>query len=385
MGKTIIACRSISLARQVVDYFNKRLVNAGLSTHENDLGSAEIERFKADKAMTLLVVVRRGVLGFNFPELLNLVDMTGTINIDRIFQMFARVVRPHPTKPKVRKLFVKLTPKGKMERYTRDVVGAALQLGRRETFESFNGGNLDGVVIPRWRGDDAPTRPASRPHTEEAAQRRPRPLADCFRASEFFEAVASMDDEFSLYAKTTLGMSRSEFLTKSAGWMGMPCSFSGCGRRAQSLGLCNSHWSQQYRGEPLRAIRTQSPGQECSFESCIRAAFANGLCSGHNSQQHAGRPLSVLRQISPKGHRPVCGYSGCGRVATRKTLCGSHRNQMNRHGRLSPIKTPGPRASITDQIAKRIKEMAADGLGVEQIATTLGVGRTTVYRCLGRR
>ena len=40
-----------------------------------------------------IIVVGRGILGFNFEQLVNVVDMTGSQNIDRIFQLMARVVR----------------------------------------------------------------------------------------------------------------------------------------------------------------------------------------------------------------------------------------------------------------------------------------------------
>lgn len=305
IGKTIVACRSLALANQVAEYFRKRGVNAGLSTHENDLGSAEIERFKADDDMTLLIVVRRGVLGFNFPELMNLVDMTGTINIDRIFQMFARVVRPHPTRPKARKLFVKMTPKGKMEGYTKDVVSAALQLGRKETFESFNGGNLDCVVIPRWRGDGETGGGAPKDGGGRAAgPRKLRPLARCFRASDFFETVESMDEEFSPYAKTTLGRSRDLLLTRQP-QRELVCSFAGCGRAARSRGFCKSHYRQWKKHGRLAEIVIHHFPTSCTFEGCDRRHAAHGLCDAHLGQKRKGRSLRPIQEAPRSTRGPV--------------------------------------------------------------------------------
>lgn len=42
----------------------------------------------------------------------------------------------------------------------------------------------------------------------------------------------------------------------------MTCSFSGCDRRTQSLGLCNTHYSQKWRGRPLTPIRQRRPEGE---------------------------------------------------------------------------------------------------------------------------
>lgn len=334
MGKTIVACRSLALARQVASYFRDRGVNAGLSTHKDDLGSEEIQRFKDDATMALLIVVRRGVLGFNFPELLNLVDMTGTINIDRIFQMFARVVRPHPTRPKTRKLFVKMTPKGKMEGYTKDVMSAALQLGRKETFETFNGGNLDGVVIPRWRGDDEGA--VARNPRGAVSPNKLRPLAKCFLASDFFEAVSSMDQEFSPYARTTLNESRRGLL--GLDHIGNPCSFVGCGKPNRSRGLCGTHAAQRDRGdEPHAVVSKAARGTRsfCVFPVCGGIVEAHGLCAAHDRQKRFGREL---RPVHRTNYGAVCSFDGCGRRHASKGLCSGHWGQQRSGRMLGPLR-----------------------------------------------
>lgn len=329
MGKTIIACRSVALARQVVDYFRKRGVNVGLSTHESDLGSEEIERFKDDVDMMLLIVVRRGVLGFSMPTLVNLVDMTGTIGIDRIFQMFARVVRPHPTKPKTRKLFVKMTPKGKMEAYTKDVMSAALQLGRKETFESFNGGNLGGIVIPRWRGDGVTASGPKDGGETSARSRKMRPLAKCFRASDFFDAIESMDSEFSPYAKTTLGEARARITFQSR----RECSFTGCVRLCESSGLCEAHARQRRRGHRLSPIlaREANLGKQCRFDGCRRDAKTTGLCHAHYAQKVRH---GVLKDVLVRPRQsPICEFQGCGKATAAAGLCSGHYLQARNRGR----------------------------------------------------
>lgn len=211
LGKTMIVCRSQDLARQVFSYFEARKVEAALSTHEDDSANAEIERFKVDDALSLLIVVRRANLGFNFPRLINLVDMTETINIDRLFQMLCRLVRPHPDDPTTPKLFVKISPRGRMQTYTRDVLRASMLLGERSYFETWNGQNLDGFVIPTEREVSDEERAAG----EEGEGGRRLPMLDeRFQLfDDFFEAIVpSMDRAFSPYARTTLGKAREKAL-----------------------------------------------------------------------------------------------------------------------------------------------------------------------------
>lgn len=326
MGKTIVACRSVALARQTADYFRRRGVTAGLSTHEDDEGSKEIERFKDDASMPLLIVVRRGVLGFNFTGLINLVDMTGTVNIDRIFQMFARVVRPHPTKPKTKKRFVKIAPKGEMEEYTRDVVGAALQLGRKETFEVYNGGNSAGIVIPKYEGGESTSEERARGNAP--AKKKPRGLPKCFSVSDFFEVARGMDSEFSLYAKTTLGQARARVSGQLPRGLYVHCSFDGCGRPHSDRGLCAAHSHQRWRGVPLAPLRERIQDgalKNCAFDGCKNPIHSHRLCSIHAGQARRGQSLKPAFR-----HWLVCSHHRCEGTHYAKGACKRHYDQRQR-------------------------------------------------------
>ena len=144
MGKTLIVCRSQKIAKQTHDYFEKSGIPSVVSTSDVDAGSERFEYFKRDPGLQILVVVARANVGFDFPQLGALIDMTGTINIDRIFQLFARTVRPYG---KAEKLFVKLASKD-MFAYTKAIVNASLSLQGRQVYETWNGKNLIGMSIP---------------------------------------------------------------------------------------------------------------------------------------------------------------------------------------------------------------------------------------------
>ena len=131
--------------------------------------SCEIKRFVSTPDCKILIVVARGVLGFNMPELGSVIDMTGSHNIDRLFQLMSRVIRKHPEVKK--KLFLKLTNK---ETYAKTYffMSASVSLCLRDNFEKYDGTikslmNLNVVVSPdvkrkiKRMGDDGGTRSSS--------------------------------------------------------------------------------------------------------------------------------------------------------------------------------------------------------------------------------
>src|SRR5690606_26327725 len=111
LGKTMIACARIKQAQYIADYLNKKGVGAVVSESENDVDSENIKAFMENETTKVLIVVNRGILGFDYAELGCVIDMTCSTNIDRIYQLFSRVVRKDPKNKKKRKLFVKVSPK----------------------------------------------------------------------------------------------------------------------------------------------------------------------------------------------------------------------------------------------------------------------------------
>ena len=106
--KSMIACHNQATADSVVQFLQKHRVGAVLSTSDADPNSDEIARFQTDAECQVLVVVYRGILGFNMPELETIVDLSGSDNIDRIFQLVGRCVRAKEGK---KPLYIKLAPK----------------------------------------------------------------------------------------------------------------------------------------------------------------------------------------------------------------------------------------------------------------------------------
>lgn len=145
VGKIMIACHNQNQAKNVASFFDSNGINVALSTSDTDLDSQEIKRFKEDKNCTVLIVVYRGILGFNLKELEIVVDMTGSENFDRIFQLMARILRVHPEGKK--KIFFKIAPQG-LEDYFEFVMSGVLCLTDRNYLTTYNGKNFLDFDIP---------------------------------------------------------------------------------------------------------------------------------------------------------------------------------------------------------------------------------------------
>lgn len=145
LEKTMLAARNIKQARFMEEFLKEKGIHCILSTSDNDKDSLAITSFKNDPNISVLIVVRRGILGFNMPELINVVDFTASRNINRIYQLYARVLRVHPQgkqknffkvcnalNPAIDALYMK----------------AALCLCNADFIRNFNGKNLSGQTIP---------------------------------------------------------------------------------------------------------------------------------------------------------------------------------------------------------------------------------------------
>jgi len=95
MSKIMVACPTIAYAEIVASELKKYNYTVALSTSENDQDDAQIQSFKAGQA-NALVVVGKGVLGFNDPNITLLLDFKSSNNLDASYQLFARVLRKHP-------------------------------------------------------------------------------------------------------------------------------------------------------------------------------------------------------------------------------------------------------------------------------------------------
>lgn len=145
LKKTMIVCSSIEQAKKVNAHLLSKKIRTVISDSLEDPKSENIQKFIDDKKITVLVVVDRAVLGFNMPELTNVVDLSGSHNIDRIYQLYARVMRQNGDD--CFKYFYKLTPYNQ-SRYTELIFNAALCMIMEKFIKFYNGKNLNEMELP---------------------------------------------------------------------------------------------------------------------------------------------------------------------------------------------------------------------------------------------
>lgn len=214
LKKTMIACRSISQAEQVKKYLIGKGIDCALSTSENDVDSLQIKRFKEEDECLILIVVYRGILGFNMPNLVNVVDMTTSHNVDRIYQLFSRVIRIDRNNPEQKKLFFKLAP-NMLSDYYKHIMTAVLMLSDDEFFTKFNGKNFNDMVIPVKKINKISSTDSG--EGESATNKKVKKYQpidmEGLPVFEFFKNILHKKDELlTTYAMTTIRDVRAEFM-----------------------------------------------------------------------------------------------------------------------------------------------------------------------------
>ena len=107
INKTLIVCNSIKQSEDVKFYLSKIGLSSVVSNSKNDPKSELIQDFKNNK-VNVLIVVNRARLGYNDVDLINLIDISGTLNPNLIYQMIARVLRGDNN---TQKYYIRLTSK----------------------------------------------------------------------------------------------------------------------------------------------------------------------------------------------------------------------------------------------------------------------------------
>lgn len=148
-GKTLIMCRNIEQANQVKKIISKIFnIRVNVSESNNDTESNNLKKFKNNE-FDFLCVVNRAREGYDDKDIVNLIDITMTHNIDLIYQMFCRVVRKDIDN-KNHKLYLKVTSNADgMPEYTMNITTAALMLGCTNNLSKFNGSNFRNIIIPK--------------------------------------------------------------------------------------------------------------------------------------------------------------------------------------------------------------------------------------------
>lgn len=217
LQKTIIFCHSVKQANAIYKELGsmKGLSDSVLLSHsENDTDSENFELFRTDSKYKVLVAVDRGRLGYNLPDLFNVVDFTMTQSLDMIMQMLGRLLRLSDMD--IQKVYYKVSTKN-TSGYFVDLMTAVLCLFKMEWYSKFNGKNMGGIMIPKaLTSKPKPNRkPSQTGSTKKSGTQQLRSLEELGIPMDlnFFNQsiLYSQGDKFSTVAWTTLDNVRREF------------------------------------------------------------------------------------------------------------------------------------------------------------------------------
>jgi hypothetical protein len=74
----------------------------------------------------------------------------------------------------------------------------------------------------------------------------------------------------------------------------------------------------------LKRLQGQYLRTACSFGSCDRKPTAKGLCDTHWTQQHKGQPLRLIRTYDRHSNESTCPEQGCPWPFSNKNFCAQH-------------------------------------------------------------
>lgn len=145
IGKTLIVCNNIAQADMVQKSLVNNGVNAVCSHSLSDIDGRLITNFKNDEH-DVLVVVDRCRIGYDDANMMNLIDLSGTRNIDLIYQMICRVIRGDQS---TTKFYLKVTTNDLAQMAADETaVNGALMLSNKEFLLKYNGKNFNDLEIP---------------------------------------------------------------------------------------------------------------------------------------------------------------------------------------------------------------------------------------------
>ncbi len=141
--KTLIVCRNIAQSNYVKEYLTSIGFSSEISNSDNDKDSENVSKFK-NNLIDILIVVNRARLGYDDTDLINLIDMSGTLNPNIIYQMFARLLRGTQD---MKKYYIRLTSKNDDVYNSEIATSVALMLTHTNYIKVFNGKNFNSQDI----------------------------------------------------------------------------------------------------------------------------------------------------------------------------------------------------------------------------------------------
>jgi hypothetical protein len=192
ISKTLIVCNNIKQSEYVKNYLDYIGLSSVVSNSKNDTKSELIQDFKQNK-INILIVVNRARLGYDDSDLINLIDMSGTLNPNLIYQMIARVLRGSND---TQKYYVRLTSKKDESLNSEIATNLALMLTDKKYISTFNGKNFNNqlVIVPNFFSKKYITT------SSNFSKNTPKLLLDTDDMISFYrDTISDIDKEYGVY------------------------------------------------------------------------------------------------------------------------------------------------------------------------------------------
>lgn len=144
-GKVMVVAPSIEYSKQFYLYLVKKGVSVTESNFRVDRNNENINQFKTNKKK-VVIVVRRGILGYSMNNLNGIIDYSFSHNVNGQFQLLNRVTRPGGEN----KYFYKVTTE-EMMGMTYSMMNVVLNLINTDVFREYKGRYKD-IEIPIYEG-----------------------------------------------------------------------------------------------------------------------------------------------------------------------------------------------------------------------------------------
>jgi superfamily II DNA or RNA helicase len=226
LDKTIIYTHSTKQADTFFKILNKKMKGAVLLSHSQNDGKSELfTQFQNDDTIKILIAVDRGRLGFNMPELFNIVDFTMTQSLDMLLQMYGRLLRKSSLNPDKQKIYFKVATKNTAD-YFVDLMTAmyclTTNVAPKFYYSSYNGKNMGGILIPKVLMNKKRVKAHTPSHSSKSSSKQTKPYVSLVELGipldlNFFKQsiLHSSRGKFDTIAWTTLDDVRREFFNVS--------------------------------------------------------------------------------------------------------------------------------------------------------------------------
>lgn len=138
---TLVITHNTNFASKMARKLRAKGIDAEVSDCYTDVDSDELTAFKAGRRK-VLVVVMRGNIGFDYPNLQHIVDVSYTKNLSRIEQLMGRLSRKSTDKTIKTKTYTKIIPDNMFPQYLIYITGV-LSLGVDEIYRTWEGRQAD--------------------------------------------------------------------------------------------------------------------------------------------------------------------------------------------------------------------------------------------------